>query len=461
MTTLQTEESGSRVYLMLFTGAAALGGLLFGYDTAVISGVVGFLQQHFQLDAGLKGWAASSALIGCIFGAMFGGPMGDRYGRKKMLLACATLFAVSGVGSALAATLTQFVWARFVGGLAIGAVSVLSPLYIAEIAPEQIRGRLVSLYQLAIVCGILVVFFVNMFIQRLGDEPWNIAYGWRWMMGSLSLPSLIFGVLLLPIPESPRWLMKIGCRADAERVLVRVGGAAAATRELRQIEDSLQEEPGGLSELFRPGYRRALFIGVALAAICQFSGINAIMYYAPEIFRSVGIGRDAAFMQTVSIGAMNLLFTFVSIWLVDKAGRKTLLIGGAAVQVVALLGVGWMFASGNSGLPLLACIIVFTASFAAAMGPIPWIVISEIFPTKIRGQAVSIATLVLWTSCYIVSQTFPMLVKAIGNAKTFWIYSACNLVGLVFVTLILPETKGRTLEEIGASWQKTVTRNHA
>lgn len=438
---------------MLLTVVAALGGLLFGYDTAVISGAVGFLQAHFQLSAGLKGWAASSALIGCIVGAMFGGPLSDRYGRKKILLFCAALFAFSGIASALPRTLSQFVWARFAGGFAIGAVSVLSPLYIAEIAPERIRGRLVSLYQLAIVVGILLVFFVNMLIQRMGNEAWNTDYGWRWMMGSLTLPSGLFGLLLLFIPESPRWLMKVGRKAEAETILLRVGGQAAAGREMKQIEDSLNQEEGKFSELFTGGFRRALVIGVVLAVICQFSGINAIMYYAPEIFKSIGAGRDAAFAQTVAIGVVNLMFTFVAIWLVDKAGRKALLVGGSIVQVIALAAVGIMFANGMSGLWLLFFIVLFIAAFASAMGPVPWIVISEIFPTKIRGQAMSVATLVLWASCYIVSQTFPMLVDAIGNAKTFGIYALCSLAGLIFVVAMVPETKGKTLEEIEQSWK--------
>ncbi|MDD4869893.1 MAG: sugar porter family MFS transporter [Kiritimatiellae bacterium] len=449
-----SKPAGSLMYLMLLTVVAALGGLLFGYDTAVISGAVGFLQAHFQLGAGLKGWAASSALIGCIVGAMFGGPLSDRFGRKKILLLCAMLFAFSGIASALPRTLTQFVWARFAGGFAIGAVSVLSPLYIAEIAPEKIRGRLVSLYQLAIVVGILVVFFVNMLIQRMGNEAWNIAYGWRWMMGSLTLPSALFGFLLIPIPESPRWLMKMGRRSEAEMILVRVGGQTTADKEMKQIEDSLNQEEGKFSELLTGGYRRALIIGVVLAVVCQFSGINSIMYYAPEIFKSIGAGRDAAFTQTVSIGVVNLFFTFIAIWLVDRAGRKALLIIGSIVQVVALVAVGIMFAKGVGGLWLLFFIVLFTGAFAAAMGPIPWIIISEIFPTKIRGQAMSVATLVLWASCYIVSQTFPMLVAAIGNAKTFWIYALCSFAGLIFVVTMVPETKGKTLEEIEQSWMK-------
>jgi len=448
-------NKGSLRYLMLLTVVAALGGLLFGYDTAVISGAVGFLQAHFQLSAGLKGWAASSALIGCMVGAMVGGPLSDRYGRKKILLLCAVLFAFSGIASALPRTLTQFVWARFAGGFGIGAVSVLSPLYIAEIAPEKLRGRLVSLYQLAIVVGILVVFFVNLLIQRLGDEAWNTSDGWRWMMGSLTLPSALFGFLLLFIPESPRWLMKMGRRSEAETILVRVGGQAAADREIQQIKGSLSQEEGKFSELFTGGYRRALVIGVGLAMICQFSGINAIMYYAPEIFKSIGAGRDAAFAQTVSIGVVNLLFTFVAVWLADKAGRKALLIGGSLVQVLALAAVGVMFAMGIGGLWLLFFVMLFTAAFASAMGPVPWIVISEIFPTKIRGRAMSMAVLVIWLSCFLVSQTFPVLVDAIGNAKTFWIYALCSFAGLIFVVAWVPETKGKTLEEIEQSWKRT------
>ena len=451
---IKQNSTGSLPYLMLLTGVAALGGLLFGYDTAVISGAVGFLQKHFQLGAGLTGWAASSALIGCIVGAMCGGPLSDRYGRKKILLICAGLFAVSGIASAIPQTLTQFVWARFIGGFAIGAVSVLSPLYIAEIAPEKIRGRLVSLYQLAIVVGILVVFFVNMLIQRGGDEAWNVAQGWRWMMGSLVIPASLFGALLIFIPESPRWLMKMGRRSEAETILVRVGGRETADREMAQIEGSLNQEEGKFSELFTSGYRRALIVGVAIAVICQFSGINAIMYYAPEIFKSIGAGTDAAFSQTVSIGAVNLIFTFVAIWLADKAGRKALLVGGSLVQVIALAAVGVMFAKGIGGLWLLFFIMLFTAAFAAAMGPVAWILISEIFPNKIRGRAMSIAVLVLWTACYVVSQTFPMLVDSIGNAKTFWVYAGCSLAGLIFIVCLVPETKGKTLEEIERFWME-------
>ncbi len=450
---MDEDRSNSPVYLGLLTMAAALGGLLFGYDTAVISGAVGSLKAHFELGSELTGWAASSALVGCIVGAMLGGPASDWMGRKRVLLACAFLFAGSGILSAIPETLPQFAWARFLGGLAIGSVSVVSPLYIAEVSPERIRGRLVSLYQLAIVLGIVLVFFVNWRIQRLGDVDWNVDHGWRWMMGSLTLPAVLFGLLLLPVPESPRWLMKCGRRSEAEDILVRIGGRAAATRELRQIEQSLLEEEGRFSELLTSRYRQALWIGVGLAVVCQFSGINAIMYYAPEIFKSVGASQDAAFRQTVVVGVVNVLFTFVAITMVDHLGRRFLLLVGSAIQVVALAGVGWMFHQHIGGPPLLAFLLLFIAAFAMAMGPVPWIVISEIFPTKIRGRAMSVAVFVLWTSCFIVSQTCPILLERIGYGNTFWLYGLCSFVGLIFVALFVPETKGRTLEEIEQQWR--------
>ena len=441
-------------YVLLISLVAAFGGFLFGYDTAVVSGAIGFITAHFQLSAELTGWAASSLLVGCMVGAMIGGPMGDRWGRKPSLIFCAALFALSSLASAAPSTLAQFAWSRFAGGVAIGAASMLSPLYIAEIAPEKIRGTLVALYQLAIVVGILVVFFVNLQIQRLGDEAWNTHTGWRWMFASLLLPSVLFGVFLAAVPESPRWLMKMGRPDTARGILERIGGAETAAREMTQIESALREEQGRWSELFTTGYRRALIIGIALAVFGQFSGINAIMYFAPEIFKAAGSGTDSAFRQTVIVGVVNLLFTFVAIGLVDKAGRRPLLIAGTAVQVVALTFVGTMLAGGRSGTPLLAGILVFVAAFAVAMGPIPWIVNSEIFPTKLRGRAMSIAIFCLWFADWVVTQTFPMLREGIGPARTFWVYAACSLLSAVFVIVLVPETKGRTLEEIERSWKR-------
>ena len=441
-------------YIVLISLVAAFGGFLFGYDTAVVSGAIGFLKAHFNLTAELTGWAASSLLVGCMVGAILGGPLGDRFGRKPSLIFCAVLFAVSSALSALPDSLSLFAWARFAGGVAIGAASMLSPLYIAEIAPEKIRGTLVALYQLAIVVGILVVFFVNLQIQRLGDESWNITTGWRWMFASLVLPSVLFGALMALVPESPRWLMKMGRRDQARRILERVGGPEAAAREVAQIEAALQQEEGRWSELFTTGYRRALMIGIALAVFGQFSGINAIMYFAPVIFKTAGEGTDAAFRQTVTVGVVNVLFTFVAIWLVDRAGRKPLLIVGTLLQAVSLAWIGLLFARGESGTALLMGILGFVAAFAVAMGPIPWIVNSEIFPTKLRGRAMSVAIFCLWLADWIVTQTFPTLLERFGAAQTFWVYAACSLVSTVFVVLLVPETKGRTLEEIEASWRR-------
>jgi SP family arabinose:H+ symporter-like MFS transporter len=453
---MQLDKSINRGYLLILAVTAALGGFLFGYDTAVVSGAIGFLKSYFNLSADLTGWAASSLLVGCMAGAMLGGPLGDRFGRKPSLILCAALFAISSLLSAIPETLSVFAWSRFAGGIAIGAASMLSPLYIAEISPEKIRGTLVALYQLAIVVGILVVFFVNLQIQRLGDQSWNVQTGWRYMFASLTIPSVLFGLLMALVPESPRWLMKMGRTSEARKILERVGGAANAQREITQIETALRQEEGRWSELFTTGYSRALLIGALLAVAGQFSGINAIMYFAPEIFKSAGTGVDDAFRQTVVVGIFNVLFTFVAIWLVDKAGRKPLLIVGTLVQAVSLALVGWLFHTNYHGPLLLAGILLFVAAFAVAMGPIPWIVNSEIFPTKLRGRAMSIAILTLWFADFIVTQTFPMLRESasVGPAKTFWIYAFCSLASTFFVWFMVPETKGRTLEEIEASWKQ-------
>jgi SP family arabinose:H+ symporter-like MFS transporter len=460
-----TTDRGSASYLALIAGSGALGGLLFGYDTAVISGAIGFLKEHFHLAADMTGWAASSLLVGCMAGAAVGGPLGDKFGRKPMLFVCAAIFALSGIGSGLAPDLTLYTWSRLLGGLAIGAVSVLSPLYIAEISPEKSRGRLVSLYQLAIVLGILISFFVNMLIQQYGasqapvligtvTESWNTAQGWRWMLGVLVLPSVLFGLLLLPLPESPRWLMKRGRRAEAEATLTRIGGKAVADRELAQIEEALGEESGKISELFHGGFGTAMMIGILLAIFSQFGGINAIMYYGPELFKTAGAGADQAFLSTVILGLVNLVATFGAIALIDRIGRKTLLIIGVSVQVAALALVGTLYHLQGNPFVLLGAIILFLIGFAASTGAVTWVIISEIFPTRLRGQAMGIAVLFLWGADYVVSQTFPMLIEGIGSANTFYIYGLCAAAGLVFTILKVPETKGRTLEEIEQSWLK-------
>jgi SP family arabinose:H+ symporter-like MFS transporter len=443
-------------FVLFAAGVTAIGGFLFGYDTAVINGANSYLKAHMNLNPTQEGIAGASAILGCIPGAMFAGLLSDRLGRRRTLLLCAVLYALSGLLSAVPRTFEEFLVARFIGGLGIGASSMICPVYIAEISPEKWRGRLGTLFQLGIVIGIFLTLFVNKMVQGLGDEMWNTTLGWRWMLGAGAVPALIFFGLLFAVPESPRWLAQRGRRDEALAILTSAGGAAHAAREMAAIQDAIHHEEAGFGELFRRGVFKPLVIAVMLMAFSQFCGINAIMYYSSKIFEAGGGGKNAAFMSSVWVGLINVLFTLVAIALVDKAGRRPLLLIGTAVQTVSLGLVGWMFHTQQNGLPLLLCIVCFIGAFAMAMGPIGWLFCSEVFPNKVRGRAMSVAALTVWVSCYIVAQTFPMLndSPAVGPAITFWIYAAVSLVSFLFVLAMVPETKGRTLEEIGASWIK-------
>ncbi len=442
-------------YVAFATAVTAIGGFLFGYDTAVINGANTYLKAHLHLDSAQEGLAGASAILGCIPGAMAAGFLSDRFGRKKLLFVCAVLYAVSGVLSAIPNTFGQFLAARLLSGLGIGASSMICPVYIAEIAPERWRGRLGTLFQLGIVTGIFLTLFINKVIQRAGNEAWNQALGWRWMLGLEAVPALVFVALLFTVPESPRWLARQGREAEARAILTRVGGAAHAATELAAIQAVAGVAEGRFADLFSRAYFRPLFIAVVVMMCSQFCGINAIIYYSTKIFQAAGGGTDAAFASSVWMGLINLVFTLVALALVDRAGRRPLLLVGTAVQVGALGLVGWMFHAGHNGLPLLLCIVLFTAAFAMAMGPISWLLCSEIFPNSVRGRAMSVATFTIWTSCYLVAQTFPMLndSPAIGPALTFWLYAAVSLFSFVFILTQVPETKGRTLEEIELSWQ--------
>ena len=442
-------------FLLLATATAAIGGFLFGYDTAVINGANSYLKAHMSLNPAQEGMAGASAILGCIPGAMVAGFLSDRFGRRRMLFLCAILYAASGLLSAIPRTFEQFLVARFASGLGIGASSMICPVYIAEIAPGKWRGRLGSLFQLGIVTGIFLTLFINKLIQSLGNDAWNTTTGWRWMLGMEVVPALVFVALLFTVPESPRWLVQKAREGEARDILSRLGGAGHAETELAAIRAANREEKGELSELFTSAYFKPLLIAVVLMAGSQFCGINAIIYYSSKIFESAGLVKNAAFTSTVWIGLVNLLFTFVAIAFVDNAGRRPLLLIGTAVQTLALALVSWMFHTQQNGLPLLFCIMAFTGAFAMAMGPIPWIMCSEIFPNKVRGRAMSIATFTIWSSCYVVAQTFPMLndSKAIGPVVTFCMYGVVSLLTFTFVLFAVPETKGRTLEEIESSWK--------
>ncbi|MEW6744754.1 MAG: sugar porter family MFS transporter [Planctomycetota bacterium] len=440
--------------LLLVTLVAATGGFLFGYDTAVINGANQYLKLHFSLSPTQEGMAGASAILGCIPGAMFAGFLSDRFGRRKVLFLCAVLYAASGFLSAIPRTFAQFLGARFISGLGIGASSMICPVYIAELAPAGKRGRLGSLFQLGIVIGIFVTLFINARIQALGDEAWNAQSGWRWMLGAEVVPAVLLLALLFFVPESPRWLVQARREGEARHILESVGGAEHAEHEIAAVREVLGQEEGRFAELFHRRFRTPLIVAVLLMAVSQFSGINAIMYYSTKIFTTAGVGVEDSFMASAIIGLVNVLFTFVAIALVDRAGRRALLLIGLAIQVAALAAVGSMFFRGEGGVALAIAIFVFIAAFAMALGPIPWILCSEIFPTRIRGRAMSLSTFTIWSACYIVAQTFPMLndSPAIGPAKTFWVYAACSLIGFLFVLRMVPETKGRTLEQIEASW---------
>jgi MFS transporter, SP family, arabinose:H+ symporter len=440
-------------FVTLVSIVAAIGGLLFGYDTAVISGAIGFMQQKFNLDSVMTGWAVSCLMIGAIIGAGFAGALSDRFGRKRMLILAAILFSVGSIGSAIPTTISQFVVARVVGGIGIGVSSTLVPLYIAEIAPARYRGRLVSLNQLAIVIGISAIYFVNRTVANAGGPEWDISTGWRWMFGLGIAPGLVFMLLLLLVPESPRWLEKQGRGDTAIRILERINGPQRAQLELADIRESLKNETGSIGQLFQGGFRIALLVGVVLAILQQVTGINAIMYYAPEIFKKTGAGTDASLTQTIIVGAVNFIFTLVSLWLIDRVGRKVLLLIGSALMAISLLVVGYAFHTGNTAGPLvLVFVLLFVAAFAVSFGPIVWLIIAEIFPTRVRGRATAIASVALWAADYVVSQTFPVLLSGVGSAITFWMFAIMSIIAFLFTLSVVPETKGRSLEDIERMW---------
>lgn len=454
-TTTPNSQNINMSYVYRITIVVAFGGLLFGYDTAVIAGAIGFIKTKFELSDMYTGWAASSAIWGCIAGAAVGGFLSDKYGRKKILVATAVLFAISAIGSAVPNTLTEFVIARFIGGVGVGAASMLVPMYISEIAPAEKRGMLVSLYQLAIVLGINIIYFVNYFITSSGTETWHVEMGWRYMLASEAIPALVFFVMLFFVPESPRWLIGKGKDKEAQDILEKLNGLNEAKSVHQEIKETLDEEKGTLSELFAPGLRTAMIIGVFLALFSQITGINAIIYYAPEIFKSVGFGTDSAMLQTVIIGLTNVIFTFVAIKFIDKLGRRTLLLWGVAGMAICLGGIGAMFYLDLSSGPwLLVFIIGFLASFASSLGPIPWVLMSEIFPTKSRGRAMSITVQTVWIGVVLITQFFPVLLGSVGGAFTFWLFMVNAVLLFIFTYKMIPETKGKTLEEIEQSWRK-------
>jgi len=434
---------------------AALGGLMFGYDWVVISGAEPFYKQYFALtSAAEEGWAMGSALIGCLLGAVLSGGLSDRFGRKRLLILSAIVFVVSSIGTGLAHNFVAFNAWRMAGGIAIGLASNLSPMYIAEVAPAAVRGRLVSMNQFTIVIGILLAQVVNYAIAWLGgggdQEAWNVASGWRWMFGVTAAPACLFFVLMFFVPESPRWLVKNGQSAAGRAVLARIGGDAFADRELENIEATLvgEIERVNFGDLLQPRTFAILTMGVTLAILQQWCGINVIFYYAASLFRAAGFNLGDALLNIVVIGAVNLVFTVLAVWSVDRVGRRVLMLLGFAGLTATHLLIGASYHFEQGGLLLLVLTLAAIGCYALTLAPVTWVVLSEIFPNRIRGAAMSVSVFSLWSACFILTFTFPMLRDGLGTARTFWLYSAICVVGFFFVLRRLPETKGKTLEQI-------------
>jgi sugar porter (SP) family MFS transporter len=448
-------------YIWSISLVAALGGLLFGYDWVVVGGAKPFFEKFFHLDSQqLSGWANSCALLGCLLGSIISGGLSDWFGRKKLLIASAALFAISSILTGWAPNFSWFVVWRILGGVAIGMASNLSPMYIAEVAPAHLRGRLVAVNQLTIVMGVLGAQVVNWLIaQPVADNAsadlirssWNGQYAWRWMFTAVTAPSLAFFIGAMLVPESPRWLVKNGKSHVAEAVLARIGGSAYAIRGVKEVRDTLATEEirhVRFSDLVEPRMLKILLVGVTLAVLQQWSGINVIFNYAEEIFHQAGYGVSSILFNIVVTGVVMLLFTFVAIKTVDHFGRRILmLVGCAGIGIFhAVIGAGYHFQL--KGLVVVIPVLGTIACYSFSLAPVTWVLISEIFPNRIRGAAVSVAVSALWIACFILTYTFPLLNAGLGTAKTFWLYALICAAGFLFILFKVPETKGKTLEQI-------------
>jgi sugar porter (SP) family MFS transporter len=447
-------------YTWTISLVAALGGLLFGYDWVVIGGAKPFYESFFHLtEASQQGWAMSCALVGCLAGALMSGPLGGRFGRKRLLTATAVLFGVSAAGTAMAHTFGHFVEWRLSGGIAIGLASTLSPMYIAEISPPQARGKLVSLNQLTIVTGILLAQFINWAIARPVPggataldilNSWNGQVGWRWMFGVTAIPAILFFAGTLALPESPRWLAQKGQAGQARRVLARVGGEAYSLGAMAEIEASLVsgEQRKRFRDFLDPKAFGILSLAAVLAVFQQWCGINVIFNYAEEVFSAAGYNVSAILFNIVVTGVVNLVFTLLAIGTVDRAGRRSLMLIGSAGLAVTYTVLGAGYQAGSHGFTMLLLVVAAIACYALSLAPVTWVVMSEIFPNRIRGVGMSLAAASLWAASFILIYTFPILNQGLGPARTFWIYAAICAGGFVFIYFRLPETKGKTLEEI-------------
>jgi len=451
----------NKTYIFGISMVSAMGGLLFGYDWVVIGGAKPFYERFFEISssANLQAWAMSCALIGCIIGAVVSGIVSDKFGRKWPLLLSAFLFTIASLGTGMASSYLVFVIFRIIGGVGIGLASALSPMYIAEVAPAHMRGRFVSLNQMTIVIGILAAQVINLLIadrvpvgatDAFIQASWNGQVGWRWMFFACAVPAVTFFTLTFFLPESPRWLIKAGKPEKAFPTLKKIGGEAYAREEMVNIQATLDDvtEKLDYKTLFNPKYRTVLIIGVALAVFQQWCGINTVFNYAEEIFTAAGYGVSDTLFNIVITGSVNLIFTLVAMFTVDKWGRKKLMVMGSIGLAVTYILLGSAFYFQLKGIAVLSLVVIAISIYAMSLAPITWVILSEIFPNRIRGAAMAMATFALWIACFILTYTFPLLNKSFGAAGTFWVYAGICLLGFIFILKKLPETKGKSLEEI-------------
>lgn len=444
-------EPATSRFVTMVSAISALAGLLFGYDTGVISGAILFVRKDFLLSTFQEEAVVAAVLLGAVAGAAFGGKLADALGRRKLLIWVAILFIIGAIGTALAPTPTWLAIGRVVVGVAIGIASFTAPLYISEVSPPAIRGKLVSLNQLMITLGIVVSYLAD---YGLADKE-----AWRWMFGLAAIPALILLVGLLFVPESPRWLMSRSQDDQARAVLQRIRESTDVSAELAEIKGDLSLQEGGWRKLLNVSLRRPLIIGIGLAVFQQFTGINTVIYYAPTIFQLAGLhSASAAILATVGVGVVNVLLTIVALRMLDRTGRRPLLLYGLVGMVISLgvLGAAFLLTGSSPIVAWLAVIslAVYVACFAIGLGPVFWLLISEIYPLKIRGRAMGVATMMNWGSNLIVALTFLSLLHSIGRSATFWLYAFIGIIAWFFVYRLVPETKGRTLEQIDAEWHQ-------
>jgi len=442
------DTTGKSIFIYAVSIVAAIGGLLFGFGTGVIAGAIPFVTKHFNLNSVQEGFAVGVVSMACVFGASAAGLLSDRFGRKKILIASALIFTLSSILAAIPKTYTDLIIARFLCGLAVGVASVLSPVYIAEIAPAKIRGRLISINQFTIVFGMLLTYFINWLIVDIGPN------NWRWMFFTQTPPAAIFFIALFFVPESPRWLMSRGNRDAALAILTKVDGRNHAEAELGEIERTLHHEKVPLTEIFKPGLRKVLFLGVMLAFFATASGSGPLAYYAPTIFLDAGYeSASAAFLASLLVVLTILIFTIVVMSIVDKVGRKPLLLIGETGMTLSLIfaGIAYM-RHGSGGSWILIPIVSFFAFYAVSIADIVWVMLAEMFPNRVRGIGMGIGTMVVWLFDFLAAQTFPWLTEKVGGA-TFYIYAGICATAIVFIWMMIPETKGKSLEEIERMWE--------